>query len=117
MAEAPARLDVLVNNAGIGTPQPAETEPLDHFERVVDVNLNAVFRLCQLAGRTMIEAGRGSIVNLASILGLVAAPPIHQASYAASKGAVVNLTRELGCSGPARACGSTPSPRAGSRAR
>ena len=70
-------------------------EPFEHFEQVVDVNCNAVFRLCQLAAPAMIEAGRGSIVNIASILGLVASSPIHQASYAASKGAVVNLTREL----------------------
>jgi len=44
----------------------------------------------------MIEAGHGSIVNIASVLGLVAAAPIKQAAYCASKGAVVNLTRELG---------------------
>jgi len=90
------RLDVLVNNAGIGTPVPAEAEPIADFRRVVDVNLNALFLLSQLAGRQMIEQGRGSIVNIASMLGLVAAAPVKQASYCASKGAVVNLTRELG---------------------
>ncbi|MEZ5143607.1 MAG: SDR family oxidoreductase [Acidimicrobiales bacterium] len=88
-------IDVLVNNAGIGTPMPAEDEPVDHFARVVDVNLTAVFALSQLVGRHMIERGSGAIVNVASILGLVASAPIKQASYAASKGAVVNLTREL----------------------
>lgn len=88
-------VDVLVNNAGIGTPMPAEDEPVEHFSRVVDVNLTAVFALSQLVGRHMLERGRGSIVNIASILGLVASAPIKQASYAASKGAVVNLTREL----------------------
>ena len=88
-------IDVLVNNAGIGTPMPAEDEPVEHFSRVVDVNLTAVFALSQLVGRHMLEQGRGSIVNIASILGLVASAPIKQASYAASKGAVVNLTREL----------------------
>ena len=90
-------LDVLVNNAGIGTPSPAETEPVDHFREVVDVNLNAVFLLSQLAARHMIERRSGSIVQVASILGLVASTPIKQASYCASKGAVISLTRELGC--------------------
>jgi NAD(P)-dependent dehydrogenase (short-subunit alcohol dehydrogenase family) len=89
-------LDVLVNNAGIGTPIAAEHEPIDDFRAVVDVNLNALFLLSQLAGRHMIERRSGSIVNLASVLGLVASTPIKQASYCASKGAVVNLTRELG---------------------
>ena len=89
------RIDVLVNNAGIGTPMPAEDEPVEHFARVVDVNLTALFALSQLVGRHMLERGEGSIVNIASILGLVASAPIKQASYAASKGAVVNLTREL----------------------
>ncbi len=90
-------VDVLVNNAGVGAPAPAEVEPMDDFRWVVDVNLNALFRLTQLVAVPMVEAGRGSVVNVASMLGLVAATPIKQASYCASKGAVVNLTRELGC--------------------
>ena len=60
------------------------------------MNLNALFLLSQLAGRHMIEHRSGTIVNLASVLGQVASAPIKQASYCASKGAVVNLTRELG---------------------
>ncbi|MGV3758128.1 MAG: SDR family NAD(P)-dependent oxidoreductase [Actinomycetota bacterium] len=90
------RIDVLVNNAGIGQPMAAESEPIDHFRGVVEVNLNGVFLLSQLAGRHMLERGSGSIVNVALMLGLVASAPIKQASYCASKGAVVNLTRELG---------------------
>ncbi len=89
-------LDVLVNNAGIGDPVAAEDEPIGHFRGVVDVNLTALFLLSQLAGRHMIERRSGTIVNLASVLGLVASTPIKQASYCASKGAVVNLTREMG---------------------
>lgn len=90
------RIDVLVNNAGIGSPMPAEDEPVERFAEVMDVNVTALFGLSQLAGRQMIAQGHGSIINIASILGLVASAPIKQASYAASKGAVVNLTRELG---------------------
>ena len=89
-------LDILVNNAGIGAPMAAEDEPIDGFRQIIDVNLNALFLLCQLAGRHMLERGTGVIVNLASVLGQVASAPIKQASYCASKGAVVNLTRELG---------------------
>lgn len=91
------KLDVFVNNAGIGEPMPAESEPMGHFRQVVDVNLNAVFQLCQLAFRPMVDSSGGSIVNVASMLGLIGSAPIKQASYCASKGAVVNLTRELGC--------------------
>jgi NAD(P)-dependent dehydrogenase (short-subunit alcohol dehydrogenase family) len=89
-------LDVLVNNAGIGAPIAAEDEPIAGFRDVVDVNLNALFLLSQLAGRHMLERRSGVIVNLASVLGQVASAPIKQASYCATKGAVVNLTRELG---------------------
>jgi NAD(P)-dependent dehydrogenase (short-subunit alcohol dehydrogenase family) len=89
------QLDVLVNNAGTSAPVPAEDETVEHFRQVVEVNLVAVFRLCQLAGRHMLARGEGSIVNLASVAGLLAMSPIHQASYCATKGAVVNLTREL----------------------
>jgi len=90
------RLDVLVNNAGTTVIGPAETEDLDDFERVVEVNLTASFHLCQLAFEPMVASGGGAIVNVASILGLVAGTPVKQASYCASKGGVVNLTRELG---------------------
>ena len=88
-------IDVLVNNAGIGTPVAAEDEDLASFRQVVDVNLVGLFALSQLVGRQMIEQGHGSIINIASILGMVASAPIKQASYTATKGAVVNLTREL----------------------
>jgi NAD(P)-dependent dehydrogenase (short-subunit alcohol dehydrogenase family) len=84
------RADVLLNNAGITEIGAAEAEPLAVFERVLAVNLTA-----QRFGRIMIEAGRGSIVNVASVLGLVGTGQVPQASYAASKGGLVNLTREL----------------------
>lgn len=89
------RVDALVNNAGIGHTYPAEDEPLDHWTRVVELNQTAVFHLSQLCGRTMLEQGSGVVVNVASILGLVASGQIPQISYAATKGAVVNMTREL----------------------
>jgi NAD(P)-dependent dehydrogenase (short-subunit alcohol dehydrogenase family) len=90
------RLDVLVNNAGISGPMPAEDEPVEHFQALIDVNLTAAFALSQLVGRHLLDQGHGSIVNVASILGMVASSPIKQASYTASKGGLVNLTRQLG---------------------
>jgi NAD(P)-dependent dehydrogenase (short-subunit alcohol dehydrogenase family) len=91
------RIDVLVNNAGHSAPVPAEDETLDHFVDTLDINLLAPFHLAQLVGRSMLAEGRGSIVNVASVLGLVASAPMKDASYCASKGGLVNLTRQLGC--------------------
>lgn len=95
--ELSGTVDVLVNNAGHSDPIAAERETLEHFSSTMDINLVAPFHLCQLVGTHMLSAGRGSIVNIASILGLVAASPMKDASYCASKGALVNLTRQLGC--------------------
>ena len=96
-AQTGRTFDVLVNNAGISETIRALDEPLERFREVIDVNLTSLFRLCQLAGTHFVGQGTGSIVNVASMLGLVASAPIPQASYVASKGAVVSLTRELGC--------------------
>src|SRR6478735_6810115 len=81
-------IDVLVNNAGISNVVAAEDESFDDWRQVVDVNLNALFRLTQMVAPPMLEQGSGSIVNVASMLGMVAGTPIKQASYCASKGAV-----------------------------
>lgn len=90
------RIDVLVNNAGTGEPLPAEDEPVETFRRIVEVNLVGLFHLSQLVGRHMLAGSGGVMVNVASVLGLVASGQIPQASYTASKAGVVNLTRELG---------------------
>lgn len=90
------QLDVLVNNAGITDIVPAVDESVDEFRRTIDVNLIAPFVLAQHAARAMIDADRaGSIINVASVLGLVGVGQIPQAGYTASKGGLVNLTREL----------------------
>jgi len=87
--------DLLVNNAGFTTVVAAEEQGADDWRAHLDVNLTGVFLCAQRFGRRMLEAGRGNIVNVASVLGFVASGQIRQAAYAASKGGVVNLTREL----------------------
>jgi NAD(P)-dependent dehydrogenase (short-subunit alcohol dehydrogenase family) len=89
------RVDVLVNNAGTSKPAPVAEETIEDFRSVVDVNLHGTYSMCRYAGVQMVEQGGGSIVNIASIVGLVGLGRMPQASYAASKAAVVNLTREL----------------------
>jgi NAD(P)-dependent dehydrogenase (short-subunit alcohol dehydrogenase family) len=89
------KLDVMVNNAGITDVVRIEEETLDRFESVVSVNLRGVFLCAKRAGMQMLESGGGSIINVASVLGLVGTGQVPQAGYAASKGGVVNLTREL----------------------
>jgi NAD(P)-dependent dehydrogenase (short-subunit alcohol dehydrogenase family) len=91
------RLDVVVNNAGLGVPAPAVSEDLDAFRYTLDVNLVGAFHLARLAAPSMLEAGSGSVINISSVLGLVAAWPIPDASYSASKAALVGLTRDLAC--------------------
>jgi NAD(P)-dependent dehydrogenase (short-subunit alcohol dehydrogenase family) len=89
-------VDILVNNAGIAAVGPAEETTLEDWQRVVDVNLTGVFLCAKAAGKAMMETSRGGrIINIASILGAVGSEPVPAASYAATKGAVVNLTRDL----------------------
>lgn len=90
------RLDVMVNNAGMADRGPAEDESTETFAEVLAVNLAAVFTGCREAARVMLAQGRGSIVNVASVLGLVGSWRIPNAGYSASKGGVVSLTRDLG---------------------
>ena len=87
------RIDVLVNSAGIGGRGEAISYSHELLQRVIDVNLKGTFFMCQSVGRQMIEAGGGSIINIASIGGLVAFP--GSVGYQASKGGVVQLTRTL----------------------
>jgi NAD(P)-dependent dehydrogenase (short-subunit alcohol dehydrogenase family) len=89
------RLDVLVNNAGVGHKVAIEDETLDEFRSAMEVNVTALWHLSKLAGAHMVAERRGVIVNIASVLGFVGSTPVKQAHYVASKGAVVNLTREL----------------------
>jgi len=86
------RIDSLINNAGIGTAVPALRETPEQFRSVIDVNLMGTYWMAQACGRAM-EPG-SSIVNISSVLGLVRSN-LPQAAYAASKAAVIGLTRDL----------------------
>lgn len=90
------RIDVLINNAGIGIVTSVERETLEDFESVLQVNTTAVWHLAKLCGQHMVAQGSGSIVNVASVLGLVGSTPIKQVNYVASKHAVIGITKELG---------------------
>ncbi len=86
------RVDVLINNAGLGTAYPATRETPEQFRQVIDVNLNGCYWMAQACGRVM-QPG-SSIVNISSILGLTTAG-LPQAAYAASKAGLIGLTRDL----------------------
>ncbi|RNL63802.1 3-oxoacyl-ACP reductase FabG [Nocardioides marmoriginsengisoli] len=86
------RVDVLINNAGIGTAVPATRETPEQFRDVIDVNLNGCYWMAQSCGRAM---GAGSsIINISSVLGITTAG-LPQAAYAASKAGLIGLTRDL----------------------
>ncbi|MEY2622488.1 MAG: hypothetical protein RIT26_2308 [Pseudomonadota bacterium] len=89
------RIDVLVNNAGIALRKPTLELSLEDWNKVVNVNLTGVFLCAQAAGRHMVPARRGCIVNTASIMGLSGGGLYPNISYQSTKGAVVNLTRAL----------------------
>jgi len=87
------RVDVLVNNAGVSLLTPAEDTTAEQWRRVLEVNLTGPFLLSKAVGRLMLEAGTGSIVNMASIAGLGGVA--DRAAYNASKHGLIGLTRTL----------------------
>jgi NAD(P)-dependent dehydrogenase (short-subunit alcohol dehydrogenase family) len=86
-------LDILLNNAGICDDGPLEAQSLADIESIVQLNLVAVMDTCRLMAPLLFASGCASIINIASIYGLVGARTM--AGYAATKGAIVNLTRHL----------------------
>ena len=87
------RIDILVNCAGINRPQLAEDVTEENWDAVHNINLKALFFICQAAGREMIKHRRGKIINISSQAGSVAIP--FRAAYCSSKGGVDQLTRVL----------------------
>ncbi len=87
------KIDILINNAGVQRRHKCEEFPLEDWNTVLQVNLNAVFTLCQLAGNKMLQQGYGKIINVASMLSFFGGYTVP--AYAASKGGVAQLTKAL----------------------
>jgi 3-oxoacyl-[acyl-carrier protein] reductase len=87
------RLDILVSNAGIGGMHPFLDETLEHWNRVLAVNLTGVFLCGQAAARAMRDAGFGRIVNIASVSGVRAGS--GRTAYGTAKAGVIQLTRQM----------------------
>ena len=95
LVETHGSVDILVCNAGIVTHGPAEEMPAEEWQQVMRVNVDGVAFCCRAFGRHMLTAGRGSIVNIGSMSGVIANKPQQQAHYNASKAAVHMLTKSL----------------------
>jgi NAD(P)-dependent dehydrogenase (short-subunit alcohol dehydrogenase family) len=91
------RLDILVNNAGLGARVPTVEMPTERWRQVLAVNVDGAFFCSRAAGRHMLAAGRGAVVNVASIMGLVGGAHYPNLAYHTAKGALVNFTRALAC--------------------
>ena len=92
--EALGAIDILVNCAGIPQHDPAESTPIETWDRVLDINLRGTFLCCQSVGRIMLQQGKGAIINFSSIAGVVGIGRGNNA-YCASKGGVNALTKQL----------------------
>ena len=90
-----AGLDILINNAGTAIRRPSVELSRQDWDKVIAVNMTGVFLCARAAAKLMLQSGGGSIVNMASIMGLSGGGLYPNISYQASKGAVVNMTRSL----------------------
>ncbi|MEI6564637.1 MAG: SDR family oxidoreductase [bacterium] len=86
-------IDILINDAGAQKRHKCEDFPIEDWDLVLEVNLTAVFQMCQLAGRKMLKQGHGKIINVASMLSFSGGLTVP--AYAASKGGVAQLTKAL----------------------
>ena len=86
-------LDILINNAGMQQRAPLEEFPASDFDRLMMTNVNSVFNVGQAVAKHMLPRGRGKIINICSVMTMLARPGI--APYTASKGAVANMTKGM----------------------
>jgi gluconate 5-dehydrogenase len=90
------KIDILINNAGISWAAEPEAMPLDKWQKVIETNLTGTFLFSQAAGREMLKAQSGCVINVASIAGMIGSvSSSHWVGYAASKAGIVGLTKEL----------------------
>ena len=90
------QIDILVNGAGLAVRKPADTFPIDEWQKVMDINTRGTFLCCQAVGRVMLKQKGGRIINISSVRGRYGLPSGY-AAYCPSKGAVDTLTRTLAC--------------------
>jgi NAD(P)-dependent dehydrogenase (short-subunit alcohol dehydrogenase family) len=88
-------LTLAVNSAGIANANPAEDMAESQFQTMVDINLKGVFLSCQAEARVMLKRGRGAIVNIASMSGVIVNRGLSQCHYNASKAAVIHMSKSL----------------------
>ena len=88
-----SRLDILINNAGTAIRKQPEEYTEAEWHTVLDTNLTSAFLMCQAVYSAMLKAGGGKIINIGSVMSLLAAP--HTAPYAASKGGIMQFTRAI----------------------
>ena len=91
------RIDILVNNVGVGARAPTVELETERWRHVMEVGPAGSFRCAREAGRHMLAAKRGSVVNVASVMGLVGGGHYPNIAYHTAKGAIVNFTRGLAC--------------------
>jgi NAD(P)-dependent dehydrogenase (short-subunit alcohol dehydrogenase family) len=89
------RIDIAFNNAGIDVNVPSEECTDEDWHKIIDINLSAVFYCCREFGKVMLEQGKGSIINTASMSGIISNTPQPQAAYNVSKAGVIMLTKSL----------------------
>jgi NAD(P)-dependent dehydrogenase (short-subunit alcohol dehydrogenase family) len=89
------RIDIAFNNAGIAHSVPGESSSDEEWHTMMNTNLHAVFYGCREFGKVMLAQGKGSIINTASMSGLISNTPQPQAAYNTSKAAVIMLTKSL----------------------
>ena len=111
--EKTGRVDILVNCAGVNNGTTFLDAHDEDWDRIMTINLKAVFQACQVFGRHMAEAGGGAIVNIGSVTSHL--PLSRVFAYSASKAGVLNLTRNIAQEFAPRAFASTPSAPASSR--
>jgi NAD(P)-dependent dehydrogenase (short-subunit alcohol dehydrogenase family) len=87
-------IDILVNSAGISQHQAAVSLPVEAWDQVIDINLRGAFLCCRTVARIMLPKGKGSMINISSIAGVVGLGRGNN-SYSASKGGVNGLTKQL----------------------